>query len=90
MPDYCVSAPGVEDVTDGSVDFYEMDWELCSCPCAEESSLPGEGCGSTVKTGCSRARAAARRCSGCTDCCGSAGEEDQSQTDYEAYEIVTE
>ena len=45
MAYYCVSAPGVEDVTEGSVDCHEMDWELCPCPCAEEGSLPGEGCG---------------------------------------------
>ena len=51
---FCVSLPGVEDVDDGSVDYYPIDWELSdnenegSCParrscCCTENDVSG-GC----------------------------------------------
>ena len=39
--EYVVSQPGCGNVTDGSVDFYEMEWEIVDPGSTEEDS----GCG---------------------------------------------
>ena len=41
--EYAVSQAGCGNVTDGSVDFYEMEWEIVD-PGSEEQEDPGCGC----------------------------------------------
>lgn len=72
MREFCVSMPGVEDVTDGSVDSFETDWVRESdqdCPtscCGEtQSRCRCAGCGGRGRCSCnsSRCSQSVSRCS---------------------------
>lgn len=81
MPDYSVSRPGAGDVTNGSVDYYPMEWEITGGqeePSALERARSDCGCG---KTAAPAARAVPARC----------GNNLPQQTDDAGgYEIVSE
>ncbi|GJN65763.1 hypothetical protein [Faecalibacterium gallinarum] len=106
MREFCVSMPGVEDVTDGSVDSFEIDWvresdQDCPASCGEtQSRCRCAGCGGRGRCSCtsrsSRCSQSASRCSrSCSNrcgrtCAGSAGAVETSSVDWEEYEIVDE
>lgn len=84
MREFCVSMPGVEDVTDGSVDSFEIDWvretdQDCPASCGEtQSRCRCAGCGGRGRCSCtsrssrsSRCSQSASRCSrSCSNRCG--------------------
>lgn len=84
MREFCVSMPGVEDVTDGSVDSFEIDWvretdQDCPASCGEtQSRCRCAGCGgrgrcscTSRSSRCSRCSQSASRCSrSCSNRCG--------------------
>lgn len=74
MKMFCVSLPGVEDVTDGSVDYYPMDWEL--------SDNENEG-------SCSGRRSCCSSCTE-NDSSGGCAANSPTQDDQQDYEIITE
>lgn len=99
MREFCVSMPGVEDVTDGSVDSFEIDWvretdQDCPASCGEtQSRCRCAGCGGRGRCSCtSRCSRCSRSCSNrCgRTCAGSAGAVQTSSVDWEEYEIVDE
>ncbi len=99
MREFCVSMPGVEDVTDGSVDSFEIDWvretdQDCPASCGEtQSRCRCAGCGGRGRCSCtSRSSRCSRSCSNrCgRTCAGSAGAVETSSVDWEEYEIVDE
>mgnify|MGYP005757886307 CR=1 FL=1 len=103
MREFCVSMPGVEDVTDGSVDSFEIDWVRETdqdCPASRgetQSRCRCAGCGGRGRCSCtSRCSQSASRCSrSCSNrcgrtCAGSAGAVQTSSVDREEYEIVDE
>ena len=103
MREFCVSMPGVEDVTDGSVDSFEIDWVRESdqdCPASRgetQSRCRCAGCGGRGRCSCgSRSSQSASRCSrSCSNrcgrtCAGSAGAVETTPVDWEEYEIVDE
>lgn len=104
MREYQVYMPGVEEVTDGSVDSFEIDWVRESdqdCPtscCGSQSRCRCAGCGGRGRCSCnsSRCSQSASRCSrSCGNrcgrvCAGSAGAAEAAAVDWEEYEIVDE
>ena len=50
--EYVVSQPGCGNVTDGSVDFYEMEWEIVDPGSTEEDSGCGGGGETPVERRC--------------------------------------
>lgn len=50
--DFVVCQPGCGDVTDGSVDFYEMDWEIIDPGPIEEEDCGCGGGGTPVGRRC--------------------------------------
>lgn len=73
--DYAVSRPGAGDVTNGSVDYYPMDWEIVG----KEDARPDGAGGETAAA--PAARTAPARC----------GDNQPQQTDEAGgYEIVKE
>lgn len=84
MREFCVSMPGVEEVTDGSVDSFEIDWvretdQDCPASCGEtQSRCRCAGCGgrgrcscTSRSSRCSRCSQSASRCSrSCSNRCG--------------------
>lgn len=106
MREFCVSMPGVEDVTDGSVDSFEIDWvretdQDCPASCGEtRSRCRCAGCGGRGRCSCtsrsSRCSQSASRCNrSCANrcsrtCAGSAGAVQAAPVDWEEYEIVDE
>lgn len=102
MREFCVSMPGVEDVTDGSVDSFEIDWvresdQDCPASCGEtQSRCRCAGCGGRGRCSCTSRSSRCSRCSrSCSNrcgrtCAGSAGAVETSSVDWEEYEIVDE
>ncbi|HIV50943.1 MAG TPA: hypothetical protein H9905_05070 [Candidatus Faecalibacterium intestinipullorum] len=106
MREFCVSMPGVEDVTDGSVDSFEIDWVRESdqdCPASRgetQSRCRCAGCGGRGRCSCgSRSSQSASRCSRCNRSCAnrcsrscpvSAEAVQAAPVDWEEYEIVDE
>ena len=105
MREFCVSMPGVEDVTDGSVDSFEIDWvretdQDCPASCGEtQSRCRCAGCGGRGRCSCTSRSSRSSRCSRCSrscsnrcgrTCAGSAGAVQTSSVDWEEYEIVDE
>lgn len=48
----CTSIPGVDDVTDGSVDDHDGDWESGHTYPEEDMGRPGRDCGGTEPSVC--------------------------------------
>lgn len=102
MREFCVSMPGVEDVTDGSVDSFEIDWvretdQDCPASCGEtQSRCRCAGCGGRGRCSCTSRSSRCSRCSrSCSNrcgrtCAGSAGAVETAPVDWEEYEIVDE
>lgn len=74
MREFCVSMPGVEDVTDGSVDSFEIDWvresdQDCPASCGEtQSRCRCAGCGSRGRCSCTSRSSRSSRSSRCSRC----------------------
>lgn len=64
--------PGVEDVTDGSVDSFEIDWvresdQDCPASCGEtQSRCRCAGCGGRGRCSCTSRSSRSSRCSRCS------------------------
>ena len=69
MREFCVSMPGVEEVTDGSVDSFEIDWvresdQDCPASCGEtQSRCRCAGCGGRGRCSCTSRSSRSSRCS---------------------------